>query len=518
MYTLKVTMLRNGGLHLLIFLGLLGTPAVQAQGPCTKGLKDDARDAYRLWTGPQGDYYAQVGRALTIAAGHKGLKIACRTSNGSVDNINALDNGEADFALVQSDAAHLAWFAETPFKKPSNVKLIAPLFAEKVQILVRPHLYIISPAGLKRPNSVWMGAINSGSHLSALMVLQASGMTPKEAESLEFVDPSMTFEMAQKRLRSGDLDAIFRTSVAPTREIASILASQNLEIHLLGLDEKSMDLLVNNGMYIETSLQRMDYQEVRAGLFTVGVEALLLAREGVDGDDIASLADMLTHSQSDLETHLQRVLAGDYEADIDVNGESPVSGKGSTRVIEPSALTLLGTRVRQPLLDHVDLNAMQYLWKLPIRKEAAVRILILLALLVVCAAGLLHPRGRSLAGNYTRVISVVLVSVFVWMIFGAWLQALEGGLNQNFTTLPKACWAMAENLGAKLQLPLSVPTPTTRLGATIMNWFIGICVILVTTFAYPGVKKAFRTPGYFPPWTRAGKSKSGSEAGTENTA
>jgi TRAP transporter TAXI family solute receptor len=433
-----------------------------------------------------------VGRALAIAASHKGLKIACWTSNGSVDNIKALENHLADFALVQSDAAHLAWFAEQPFNEPSNIKLIAPLFAEKVQILIRPHLYITSPAGLQRTKSVWMGPSNSGSHLSALMVLQASGKTLDQAKSLEFEDQnqSMTFERAQKLLRSGELDAVFRTSVAPTREMASTLANKNLEIRLVGLDEQAMDLLVNNGMYIETSLQQMDYRELKAGLFTVGVEALLMTRDGVDGDDIASLADMLKNNQSDLETHLQRVLAGDYEAGIDAHGESPAPATVSMHVVEPSALTLLGTRVRQPLLDHVDLNAKQYLWRFPIRKDAAIHMLVLSALLAVCMAGLLHPRGRSLAGKYTRVIFLALASVFIWMIIGAWLQALEGGLNQNFTTLAKACWAMAENLVAKLQLPLSgVPTPTTRLGSSVMNAFIWICGILVTTFAYPWLKK-----------------------------
>jgi hypothetical protein len=131
----------------------------------------------------------------------------------------------------------------------------------------------------------------------------------------------------------------------------------------------------------------------------------------------------------------------------------------------------------------VDLSATQYLWKFPIRKEAAVRMLILSALLVLCTAGLLHPRGRKLVGKYTRAMILVLASVFICMIVGAWLQALEGGLNQNFTTLPKACWALAENLIAKLQLPLSgVPTPTTRQGATVINGFIWICVIFANYF------------------------------------
>jgi hypothetical protein len=150
-----------------------------------------------------------------------------------------------------------------------------------------------------------------------------------------------------------------------------------------------VDLLVNNGMYIETSLQNIDCHELKSGLLTVGV----------DGDDIASLADMLKNNQSDLETHLQRVLAADYEAGVDAYGESPAPARASTHVVEPSALTLVGTRVRQPLLDHVDLSATQYLWKFPIRKEAAVRMLILSALLVLCTAGLLRPRGRKLVGK-----------------------------------------------------------------------------------------------------------------------
>jgi TRAP-type uncharacterized transport system substrate-binding protein len=128
-----------------------------------------------------------------------------------------MEKGEADFALVQSDAALWRGLPKPRLRKKSNIKLIAPLFAEKVQILVRPHLYITSVAGLQRHNSVWMGAANSGSHLSAILVRQASGKTPVDAESLEFKDTPLDFDTAQKRLRSGDLDAIFLTSVAPSR-------------------------------------------------------------------------------------------------------------------------------------------------------------------------------------------------------------------------------------------------------------------------------------------------------------
>ena len=497
-------------LRLVVLLSLLGALAVPAQeGPCTNDPKDNDAKAYKLWTGPKGEYYAHVGRALAIAAGHsgpKGVSIACHTSNGSVANIEALESGKADFALVQSDAAHLAWYAEPPFNKHARIKLIAPLFAEKVQILVRPHLYVTSPAGLRRLKSVWMGAANSGSRLSALMVLQASGKTLAEAESVEFRDADLTFDEAKKRLRSGELDAVFRTAVAPNREVAETLADKNLEIRLLGLDAASMDVLVKNGMYIETSLQRMDYRELRTGLFTVGVQALLVVREGVDGDAIATVADLLEDGQSDLETHLGRVLAGAYEETIDPNLDSPAPAQAAAKVIEPSSLTLLGTKLPGPLMDFVDANATEYLWTWPIRREAAIRIVVLLVLLAACTGVLLHPRGRKRAGRFVRLIAWVMALAFIWMICAAWLQAVEGGLNQNFTTLPNASWAMAQNLAAKLQLPINAPTPTTRQGTTIVNWFTAVCVLLVTTFAYPWLKKL---------WQRMQTGKGGGEVGQE---
>lgn len=479
---------------------LLGAGALRAQeGPCTNDPKDNDPKAYKLWTGPKGEYYAQLGWALTIAAGHagpKGVKIACRTSNGSVANIDALESGKADFALVQSDVAHLAWYAEPPFNKRARIKLIAPLFAEKVQILVRPHLYVTSPVGLRRPKSVWMGAEKSGSRLSALMVLQASGKTKAEAESLEFTDADLTFEEAKKRLRSGELDAVFRTSVAPNREVAETLADKNLEIRLLGLDVSAMDVLVKNGMYIETSLQRMDYRELPTGLFTVGVEALLVVREGVDGDDIATVADLLQDNPIYLERRLGLVLASAYDPSIDPNVDSRVPPQVAAKVIAPSSQTLLGTKLPEPLMGFVDANAAEFLWRWPIRREAAIRILVLVVLLAACTGLLLHPWGRRRAGRFVRLIAWVMALAFSWMIGAAWLQAVEGELNQNFTTLGSASWAMAQNLVGKLlsplQISISAPTPTTRQGTSILNWFTGIFVLLVTTFAYPWLKKLWQ--------------------------
>ena len=482
----------------IVLFPLLAAPTAWAQDPCPNSPKDDHSSTYTLWTGTSGNYYTQVGRALALAAGHKGLKISCRTSNGSVENIDALETGKADFALIQSDAAHLAWFGEKPFDhKYSKIRLIAPLFAEKVQILTRPHLYINSPAQFHRPESIWMGPPKSGSELTAQIVLQTSGNTLEEVKKLERTSNpghAITFKEAVDLLRNGDLDAVFQTEVAPTKRIEDILSNRDLEIRLLGFDLPSVELLVKNGMYVETSLQKIDYPQLDAGIYTVGVAALLVTREGVDGDDIATLAQILRDNRDDLETHLQRTLLGDYEANFDPNGESLLSGNVASQLIEPSTLTLLGSRVAQGLSDRVQLNARQYLWTWPIPREAAIRILILLAaLILVCAIGFLHPRGRQLMSRNTRVILLVVGCVIAWMIGGAWLQVVEGGLNQHFNTLRASCFSLAENVAAKLPIFFfTPPVPTTREGATIITWFTGIGVLLFTGFIFPLLKKLWQ--------------------------
>lgn len=127
-------------------------------------------------TGVSGGYYHKVCGAMHEVGQKQGLVINCLPSNGSQQNIYSLEQGGAEFALVQSDVAHRAWKGELPFDESHKgvIFLVAPLFTEKVHVLVRPHQYLTSLAQLRR-RRVWAGAENSGSRFSANTVLQPRG-------------------------------------------------------------------------------------------------------------------------------------------------------------------------------------------------------------------------------------------------------------------------------------------------------------------------------------------------------
>src|SRR5215467_16177139 len=162
------------GFCAIIALGALFSPAVaHAQTHC---LEEDhhagGESVMHLWTGPTNGYYYHVGKAIEAASKHMPDEIRIHTcsSNGSATNLEALLKNETDFAIVQSDVAHQHWHCEgADGQKPEcqkerwRIRLVTPLFVEKAQVLVRPHLYVSSLADLRSSHCIWIGGGGSGS-------------------------------------------------------------------------------------------------------------------------------------------------------------------------------------------------------------------------------------------------------------------------------------------------------------------------------------------------------------------
>jgi uncharacterized protein len=473
---------------------LICTSAARAKDPCETFVNSQSNAAagvYSILTGPKDGYYDQVGQALKYSASHANLNLVPITSSGSVENICALRQRKADFALVQSDAAHLAWYGEQPFDPDyQSLTLITPIFVEKVHILVRPQLYISSPAGLSKSHSVWLGPENSGSQLSAQLVLQASGKSQAQIEEMKATVTPDTFEEALAELKSWKLDAIFETEVAPSADISNALVENGSELRLLGLDWPSAQLLAANGMYIDTSLQRAEYSALDGGLYTVGVEALLLTRRDVNTQAVTTLAKLLHDQGDDIITHLQLVMAKESGLNVDPIQDKSLSWKQSRSLKEPQSLSLLGVRVPWGIVQAADPRASSFLWPYRIPREATIQILILFLALLVVGAALFHPHARHFAGQNMRLLLFLVAYAIFLTIGGEWLQAIEGGLNPHFTTLAASCLSLIENVIAKLQVPIpGLATPTSQHGVNIMAWFSWIGFVLLTVYALPMLKR-----------------------------
>ncbi len=476
-------------MHLMSALRSLGVAAVLVmQLACATHSSGRDLKKVRLLTGREGNYYYSVGQALQATLLDRGIEVELHTSSGSKDNIDRLNKGEAEFAIVQADAAHRAWYREVPFtEEHPPLKLVAPLFTEKVQILIPPHLYFSSPADLKGKR-IWLGPPDSGSEVSAKAILMASGFTVDDIENSRYNDISPTvadpLDEATKLLLNGTIAAVFQTTAVPNGPIRKKL--EELDLRLLGLDWKMVEKLVADGVYMEASLQKTDYPLLTEGIFTVGVQTLLVTRGDIADDVVKVIAETVQRDEKSIEAQLEHVL---------------VSKGGGSERIEPAKLTLLGIRPTAQLLKRVHPAARHALPNWPIRKDYVHDILALGAVLVAIAIlGMSFPGHRKAAirhcGRHVRVYLPVWLfvsgSVILLLIGAVWLRAVEGEVNEHFATLLSSALSLTESTLDKVPgqlLHLDPPVPTTRAGQTAMSLSSWIVLFPLVAFGPPIKRK-----------------------------
>lgn len=493
-----------------LLVTLLSPAITRAQSHCPEEDRHASGESVaHLWTGPQDGYYYQVGKAIAAASKHMPdeIRIHHCTSAGSASNISALLAGTAEFAIVQSDVAHQLWHCEGPDaqrcasqKESSRIRLVTPLFMEKAQVLLRPHLYVSSLAELRSSHCVWIGGNGSGSEPTARMLLEAAGWSREQIDANKSRCSHTTNNLkdALASLQKGDeLDAIIQTRVAPSRPIQEALKSP--EIQLLGMDWATVERMTRDGIYRETSIQKSEYPSVGAAVYSIGVQALLLTRSDVDADTVRAMAELIEEHQDDIEHHLRRNLLAEGGGRGDADSDAPTMIDGE--IVGPTKLTLVGSKVSESLRAHADPEAKAYLWPWSIRRGTFIRLAVLFAALVSVGVFLrLHSYGRRVVSGYFRELLFVFGGVLAWTFAAMWLQAIEGDLNEHFTTLPASALSLGENVLAKLPLQFSfAPTPTTRNGAALVTTFSYIVASLATIYLLPWLRRTWQRfrPGLF---------------------
>ena len=178
-------------------------------------------------------YYQKVCNAIGDAAGKQSppLKVTCLATQGSLENVYDLDSGKADFALVQSDVAHRAWMGELPFEEThSGITIVAPLFVEKVHILVRPHQFLSSAAQLKG-KKIWLGEVNSGTRVSASAVLEAVGLPPDTGDKTILLSSRQAFALLGEDPsgKANLLQAIVESETLSVEELDELIQSLGMK-------------------------------------------------------------------------------------------------------------------------------------------------------------------------------------------------------------------------------------------------------------------------------------------------
>ena len=227
--------------------------------------------------GAAGTYYAFGTVLANYGSNNTDVKVTAVVGNGSADNIDALDIGDAQLAFVQNDVANYAYngirFERYEGKAITGFRAIASLYTEAVQLATcNPDIKTMEDL---RGKNVSIGAVGSGVYFNALDFLAAYGMT------VEDINPQyLNFADSAESLKDGKIDAAFIVSGAPTTAIADLFTSK--QSYLISLDDEAVAKLQEiSGAYTKTVIPAGTYQNQAEDVITVGIKATIIANDKV---------------------------------------------------------------------------------------------------------------------------------------------------------------------------------------------------------------------------------------------
>lgn len=227
------------------------------------------------------------------SCGVPGMIAVAQSTQGSVENVRLIGEGQIDSAFVQADVATWAYTGTGTFANKAPVtalRAIASLYPEDVHIVVRKSSGIGSVAGLKG-KKVSLGERESGTLVEALIMLEYSGL------SVGDIVPSYDKPgRAADRLEAGEIDAFFSVAGAPVPVIADL--ADRIPIDLLPIGDEMARMIVAAHPYFTESVTPAGAYNGVGPRSTLSVGAVWLISAEIDPDVVHAITRALWHERN----------------------------------------------------------------------------------------------------------------------------------------------------------------------------------------------------------------------------
>ena len=239
--------------------------------------------------GTSGTYYPLGGAISQIITDHSGGKVACvaQATGASVENLNLLNAGDIDLALVQNDTAAYAKKGEMFFKAPlKNVVAICRIYPEHIQVAVNPESGITSLAEFKN-HKMSIGAPGSGNEANARQILGEVGLF--NGEKYEGFEPHfLSYAETTSNFKDRLIDGFMFTTGAPNSGIQEIVTAQPLRF--IPVDGELRDkIIAKYPFFAPAVIEKGTYSGLTSDVQTIAVQACLVARRDMSDDEAYAL-------------------------------------------------------------------------------------------------------------------------------------------------------------------------------------------------------------------------------------
>ena len=267
-----------------------------------------------IGTGGTGGVYYPLGGALAsrMTLADSGRQYTAEVSGGSVENVNRVLAGQVDLGFALSVTVYEAYHGAGEGERGRRLRVVAPMYANLIHVLVRDGAQIGSLAGL-RGKRVSVGSAGSGTEQTSRQILESQGLTYEDIQ-----EEYLSFSESAAALKDGALDAAVISVGYPAAAVLEGTTAGG--VGLLELSEAEVAEIVRRFPYYDAALIPSGvYPGVDAPVRTVGMMNWLVARDDLPDE----VVDILLNILGGEGVSLERVHEMARQIDMNALGRAP---------------------------------------------------------------------------------------------------------------------------------------------------------------------------------------------------
>ena len=222
------------------------------------------------------------------------LNLKVESTGASKANIQLLDAGEAQLAIVQNDVMYYAYTGTDLFADGDPItsfSAVASCYPEYVQILAKKDITSIEQLAGK---NVSVGDAGSGTEFNAKQILAAYGLSFDDIKV-----SNQSFADSADSLKNGTIDAAFVVAGYPTTAITELATS--FDFNLLPVDDAhAASLQADYGFYYYGVIPGGTYSRVADDVPAVAVMATIVASNDLSADAVYAFVKGLFDYKDDI--------------------------------------------------------------------------------------------------------------------------------------------------------------------------------------------------------------------------
>ncbi|WP_342643059.1 TAXI family TRAP transporter solute-binding subunit [Rhodoligotrophos ferricapiens] len=268
----------------------LGVSAVGAETPG----KGEALRTISIGTGGVTGVYYPVSGAICRLINERrqalGLFCTVQTTDGSVENIRALERGAIQFAIVQADVAEQSYLGTGGWQGSAvaNLRKVMSLYAETVTIIAHNNANIRTLADLKGKR-IGIGNTGSGSLATWRQIQAALGWSDEDIEAVH-----LTSTEQGQALCDDTIDAFIWLAGHPSASTEETLAG--CDAHLIDVTGPAVDAIVKaHPEYRKMVIPADVYDGQAKAIESFGTMAALVTSEQTEPAVVAAVTQTIIH-------------------------------------------------------------------------------------------------------------------------------------------------------------------------------------------------------------------------------